>query len=79
MHTILTFAILFVTFCQSLDFYDGLENSRVQVATYITNPVTKIIVVTEVKNKGDKSADSYIIAIPKNLVDNLSAIEVMRL
>lgn len=62
--------------CSSVDFYDGLVNARVQVASYVTSPVAKILVTTEVKNIGDKPADTYFIAIPKNLVDNLSAVEV---
>ena len=67
-----------VVFVHSRDFYDGLENSRVQVATYLTTPVTKIIVSLEVTNTGKQNAQDYIIAIPQNLVQNLSAIEVSR-
>ena len=60
-----------------IEFYDGIINTRVQTATYLTNAVTKILTTFEVKNKGDISTDIIYIPIPNEHVNHLAMFQAL--
>ena len=69
--------IIFLSgYLNGLELYDGIINTRVQSATYLTNAITKILITIEIKNYGSDNTDKYILSLPKEIQSNLAFIEV---
>eukprot|EP01084_Bolivina_argentea_P232892 392401_1 len=74
--SIILIVITLLNCCYTFKFYDGLVNTRVQSATYLTNAVTKILITVEIKNFGAEKTDKYLVSLPKSLDNNLALIEI---
>ena len=65
-----------INYLYGFEIYDGIVNTRVQSATYLTSAVTKILITIEIRNYGEEDVDKYLITLPSDLDINLAFIEI---
>jgi len=75
MLRVLAALLLLSSIVDGFKFYDGLVNEKVQMGTYLTSAVTKIVITVDVRNYGSSPTDQYLIALPQSLDSQLALIE----